>query len=210
MRKIPAILIVTLFRIPSSSSKKSEGNRGRGRLRWMASRVWPCDFAESHNADILTSPENDLAHFHIVARAPACAQRAGKSCPCLLDIFHGRDLPAALRRRHGAHATKNGANSFSGKHPQSPAEVRKSVMRIASPLTYPAQTFIFRKMRGNCFGLDLKFGMRAKPVLRWKRHNATTQHRFSVQRPAAPGYMRMLSTTWSPIPMNGWVQEART
>jgi hypothetical protein len=45
------------------------------------------------NSDFLTSQENALAHFQIVARA---------SCPCYLEIFHGRD----------AHATKPEISEF--------------------------------------------------------------------------------------------------
>jgi len=47
------------------------GNRGQGKIK-------------AKDSDFLTSQENALAHFQIVARA---------SCPCYLEIFHGRKGP---------------------------------------------------------------------------------------------------------------------
>jgi hypothetical protein len=58
--------------------------------------LWPDTFLRE--TDFLTSPENVLAHFQIVARA---------SCPCYLEIFHGRD----------AHATKNVPSHFPENSP---------------------------------------------------------------------------------------------
>jgi hypothetical protein len=57
-------------------------------------------------SDFLTSQENALAHFQIVARA---------SCPCYLEIFHGRD----------AHATKGPRkNNFTFWTQMHPARLR--------------------------------------------------------------------------------------
>jgi hypothetical protein len=75
--RMPGAKICLLFAIMRNRSfKNAKVRRRQVRERGM------------RNSDFPTSQENALAHFYIVARA---------SCPCFLEIFHGRD----------AHATKN-------------------------------------------------------------------------------------------------------